>query len=170
MNSLGWRRPICSPLIPHSKQPHFTCLLSPFLKRNVISTCLVWAWLLLCQIPQPSRDVFYFYPPLLQRATESIAQSCSRLAASFSDMVSPWSQPAVRNELATFLWRAKLKTDAGAGHWRNLNMARMPRRGSVRTGITSKGKAGKKVGENRAQPSLLLTNCPDSLLLAQKTF
>lgn len=36
-------------------------------------------------------------PTLLQTPTESTAQSCSRLTASFSDAASPWSPPAVRN-------------------------------------------------------------------------
>lgn len=75
-------------------------------------------------------------PSLQHLPTGSTAQNCSRLSASDLDKASPWSQPAAHNEFVPFLWRARQKTDAGAGHWRNPNMAKMPR--CVRTGIASK--------------------------------
>lgn len=56
--------------------------------------------------------------------------------ASDSDMASPWAQPAGHDEFVPCLWRARLKTDAGAGHWRNSNMAKVPR--YMRTGIENK--------------------------------
>lgn len=134
MNGIGWKNLSSSLLILHSKALHFPWASLSILKWNVIPTCLVGAWLLPCRISLLSRGLHC--PQAAALATGSTAQSCSRLTASDSDMASPWSQPAGHNEFVPCLWRARLKTDAGAGHWRNPNMAKMPR--CVRTGTKSK--------------------------------
>lgn len=90
MNGIGWRKLI-------GTQNHFPSFghLFPFLKCNVISTCLVGAWLLPCQISLLGTELHSTRPAALthrKHSTELLQAHCQWLGHGLSLIPACWTE------------------------------------------------------------------------------